>query len=367
MLGSVSPNWWGYGMPPEMMVKTPVMSQVADMTGKVPMASAPPNPPMNQSPQYTTTTTAGPYTGNSQAPTFQMPNASADSMPTQQRFMTQLVYVNSMMMPNYQSSAWPMPMDANSGWTGRFAFPQMPLQNHLAVRFQQGQIQPEFQNQGLVNQPMNLGQQIGGQMVNPMFHADCAPQRHVEAYQQVPDPQLPHRQDADAYWADKIAKVMRDQFGIKPKVNTYSYRAPYPPAYDLIPLPNRYKVPDFTKFSGQNDMSTMEHVNRFIIQCGKAANRDELRVRLFSSSLSRSAFTWFISLPPNSVITWADLEKQFHKYFFSRVHEKKITDLVRLKQSNDESVESFVQRLREVKNKCYSLVLDDWQLADLAF
>ena len=160
---------------------------------------------------------------------------------------------------------------------------------------------------------------------------------------------------------------MRDQFGIKPNVNTYSYRTPYPPVYDLIPLPNRYKVPDFTKFSGQDDTSTMEHVNRFIIQCGEAANRDELRVRLFSSSLSRSAFTWFISLPPNSVITWADLEKQFHKYLFSGVHEKKITDFVRLRQRNDESVESFVQRLRDVKNKCYSLVLDDRQLADWAF
>jgi len=147
------------------------------------------------------------------------------------------------------------------------------------------------------------GQQIGGQMINPMFHADRAPHRYVEAYQQVSDLQLPHRQDADAYWADKIAEVMRNQFGIKPKVNTYSYRTPYPPAYDLIPLPNRYKVPDFTKFSGQDDTSTMEHVNRFIIQCGEAANRDELRVRLFSSSLSGSAFTWFISLPPNSVIT----------------------------------------------------------------
>jgi len=97
----------------------------------------------------------------------------------------------------------------------------------------------------------------------------------------------------------------------------------------------------------------MEHVNRFIIQCGEAANIDELRVRLFSSSLSGSVFTWFISLPPNSVITWADLEKQFHKYFFYGIHEKKITDLVRLKQRNDESVESFVQRLQDVKNKCY--------------
>jgi hypothetical protein len=89
----------------------------------------------------------------------------------------------------------------------------------------------------------------------------------------------------------------------------------------------------------------MEHVNRFIIQCEEAASRDELRVRLFSSSLSRSAFTWFISLPPNSIITWADLEKQFYKYFFAGIHEKKLTDLVKLRQRNDESVESFVQRL----------------------
>jgi len=70
MSGSISPNWWGYGMPPEMTLKTLGTSQVANLTGKAPMASAPPNLPMNQSPQYTTTTTARPYTGNSQAPTF---------------------------------------------------------------------------------------------------------------------------------------------------------------------------------------------------------------------------------------------------------------------------------------------------------
>jgi len=206
MSGSVPPNWWGYGMPLEMMLKTPDTSQTGDMRGKAPMASAPPNLPMNHCPQYTTTTTARPYTGNSQAPTFQMPNASTDSMPTQQRFMTQPWYVNSMMMPNFQPSAGFMPMNANSGWMGQLVFPQMPQQNHQAPGFQQGQIQPGFQNQGLANQPMNLGQQIGGQIINPMFHADRAPQRHVEAYQQVPDPQPPHRQDADAYWADKIAE-----------------------------------------------------------------------------------------------------------------------------------------------------------------
>jgi len=122
-------------------------------------------------------------------------------------------------------------------------------------------MQVGFQNQGLANQPMNLAQQIDGQqaMANVMFPRECAPQRHVKAYQQVPELQPAHRQDANAYWADKIAEVMRDQFRIKPKVNTSSYRTSYPPAYDF-PLPNRYKVLDFTKFSRQDDTSTMEHV-----------------------------------------------------------------------------------------------------------
>ena len=115
-------------MPPEFTMKSPGTSQAADMRGKAPMASAPPNMPMNQSPQYTTTTTARPYTGNSQDPTFQMPNASADSMLMQQRFMTQPGYVNSMMMPNYQSSVGLMPMNANGGWLGQQVFPQTPQQ-----------------------------------------------------------------------------------------------------------------------------------------------------------------------------------------------------------------------------------------------
>ena len=92
MSGSVPPNWWGYGMPPKMMLNTPRTSQVADLIGKAPMTSAPANLPMNQSLRYTTTTTTRPYIGNSQDPMFQMPNASTDSMPTQQRFMTQPGY-----------------------------------------------------------------------------------------------------------------------------------------------------------------------------------------------------------------------------------------------------------------------------------
>jgi len=45
----------------------------------------------------------------------------------------------------------------------------------------------------------------------------------------------------------------------------------------------------------------------------------------------------------------------------------KLTDLTNLRQRNDESVATFIQRFRDVKNRCYSLVLSDQQLAEVAF
>jgi len=41
--------------------------------------------------------------------------------------------------------------------------------------------------------------------------------------------------------------------------------------------------------------------------------------------------------------------------------------LTNLRQRNDESVAAFIQRFRDVKNRCFSLVLSDQQLAEVAF
>jgi hypothetical protein len=54
------------------------------------------------------------------------------------------------------------------------------------------------------------------------------------------------------------------------------------------------------KFSGQGDISTIEHINRFLAQCGEASAEEALKVRLFSLSLTGSAFTRLSSLPPSS-------------------------------------------------------------------
>ena len=140
-----------------------------------------------------------------------------------------------------------------------------------------------------------------------------------------------------------IADVMREQFGLKPKDTGNLYWHPYPEWFERVPLPARYKVPNFSKFLGQDNVSTYEYVSRFLAQCGEASAVDALRVRLFPLSLSGSVFTWFSSLPYNSIQSWADLEKQFHKYFYSGVHERKLSDLTAIRQKPKESVLDYIQ------------------------
>lgn len=153
-------------------------------------------------------------------------------------------------------------------------------------------------------------------------------------------------------WNAKVDKVIQNQFGLKPKQQAPMYRVSCPTTYDAILYPHRYRVPDFTKFSGQDDTSTVEHMNLFIMQCGE----DALRVQLFIMSLSGSAFARFTSLlPANSIIYWVDMQKQFHQFFYSGVYEKKLPDLTSLNERNDESVTTYIQRFKDIKNQCYNL------------
>jgi hypothetical protein len=60
---------------------------------------------------------------------------------------------------------------------------------------------------------------------------------------------------------DQISAISGDQFGILPKRRMIGYTKPCPSNYDLIPLPPKYRVPEFTKFSGSEGSSSIEHVS----------------------------------------------------------------------------------------------------------
>jgi hypothetical protein len=59
----------------------------------------------------------------------------------------------------------------------------------------------------------------------------------------------------------RTTDVIQNQFGLKPKNQGHVYTPPFPEWYHTVALLNRVKVPaEFTKFSGQDDTSTVEHI-----------------------------------------------------------------------------------------------------------
>ncbi|XP_058725145.1 uncharacterized protein LOC131596500 [Vicia villosa] len=73
-------------------------------------------------------------------------------------------------------------------------------------------------------------------------------------------------------------------------------------------LPRGWKVPKFTKFAGETGESTVEHVARFQTEAGDLANNENLKMKYFPTSLTKNAFTWFTTLPPQFVFSWNQLK-----------------------------------------------------------
>jgi hypothetical protein len=71
---------------------------------------------------------------------------------------------------------------------------------------------------------------------------------------------------------------------------------------------------------------------------------DVHKIRMFPLSLTRAAFNWFTSLPPNGAV------------------ELRLSDLM-----YTETISDYLRWFREVSNRCYNLTIAEKDLADLAF
>lgn len=165
-----------------------------------------------------------------------------------------------------------------------------------------------------------------------------------------------HRQLVD------IVKKM----GLDPGTNVKVYKKPYPEQYDAVPYPRGYKVPDFPKFNGEDGRTTLEHVGQFLAQLGEAGSYDAYKIRMFPLSLSGTAFSWFSTLAPDSIHTWSQLEHKFHEHLYTGDNELRLSHLTSVKQKHDESVTDYIMRFKDTKNRCFSVVISEKDLVDLA-
>jgi len=91
---------------------------------------------------------------------------------------------------------------------------------------------------------------------------------------------------------EDLASMFNSKLGLD-VCRSQLYRRSYVDAFDLIPYPADWRVPDFVKFSGDDNRSTWEHISQYIAQLGEADSSKSLRVCLFSLSLTGMAFSWF--------------------------------------------------------------------------
>ena len=90
--------------------------------------------------------------------------------------------------------------------------------------------------------------------------------------------------NAESYKADLIkikeylSQLFRSelgQLGLAPS-KSYLYQRLYPDAFDLVPYPSGWRVPDFIKFSGDDNRSTWEHISQYVAQLGEASSSNSL-------------------------------------------------------------------------------------------
>lgn len=73
---------------------------------------------------------------------------------------------------------------------------------------------------------------------------------HRNIYEQAHGHYIPTRGNAEDM-VNQIADVIQNEFGLKLKEQRYMYRHLYPEWFDQVAIPPRFRVLDFSKFSGR--------------------------------------------------------------------------------------------------------------------
>ncbi|XP_050875708.1 uncharacterized protein LOC127079357 [Lathyrus oleraceus] len=176
-----------------------------------------------------------------------------------------------------------------------------------------------------------------GQIIRPLQHqgvesgvTGCNQMVMVNRYQDADQIVDQHRQEDLAVENNLTTIVERimDRNGMGATLQRPLYASPLAEFILQVEAPRGTRVPKYTKFGGESGESTIEHVARYLTESGDLAHNECLRVKNFPSSLTKAAFTWFTSLAPSSIDSWAKLEKKSLKArCFTQVPERELVQM----------------------------------------
>jgi len=133
----------------------------------------------------------------------------------------------------------------------------------------------------------------------------------------------------------------------------------------MTELQRNCKVPKFTKFVGETNESTVEHIARYLTKAGDIANNENLKMKYFPSSITKNAFTWFTTLPPHSSFSWNQLEKDFHEQFYMGQYKISLKELASVWRKTHESIDDYLNRFRLLNARCFTIV-PEHELVEMA-
>ena len=79
---------------------------------------------------------------------------------------------------------------------------------------------------------------------------------------------------------------------------------------------------------------------------------DRLKLRMFSDSLIGMAFSWYVSLQLNNVLSRAHMEEMFHQQLYKAKTEVTMSDLSKIHQLQGEPVETYLTCSEITSFKC---------------
>ncbi|XP_050919775.1 uncharacterized protein LOC127137347 [Lathyrus oleraceus] len=161
-----------------------------------------------------------------------------------------------------------------------------------------------------------------------------------------------------------IERIMA-QNGLNTRLRQPNYFSPLSEYVLQIELPRGCKISKFTKFSGDTSESTIEHIARYMTEAGDLANSENLSMKYFPSSLTKNAFTWFTTLPPNSIDAWPQLERLFHEQFYMGQTKISLKELASIKRKFTEPIDDYLNRFRLLKSRCFTIV-PEHELVEMA-
>ncbi|XP_050875960.1 uncharacterized protein LOC127079622 [Lathyrus oleraceus] len=152
-----------------------------------------------------------------------------------------------------------------------------------------------------------------------------------------------------------IERIMA-QNGLNTGLRQPNYSSPLPEYILQTELPRGCKIPKFTKFSEDTSESTIEHIARYMTEAGDLANSENLRMKYFPSSLTKNTFTWFTTLPPNSIDAWPQLERLFYEQLYMGQTKISLKELANIKRKFTEPINDYLNRFRLLKSRCFTIV-----------